>query len=225
MRQNSLIALVFSLLLSGCINTVGTIELKGKVVDESTKDAIPGLSVLVEALDYSNDKSERIYVGDFITDSSGCFTYTLKKVKNVSLYNFSIVGNPAYDPSDHLLGLSDLHSYGRFLSFEVKRIVDFTLNVNRESKIPICDTLTVSWKTDGVDGKTMYPFTIENYSINSENGLRWIGGDIKSAVKTKVYADKITIVHWELFRNGQHKDFMDTIFCKRDAVNSVYLKY
>ena len=225
MRLNSLIALVFSLLLSGCINTVGTIELKGKVVDESTKAAIPGLSVMVEALDYSNDKSVKIYVGDFITDSSGCFAYTLKKVKNVSLYNFSIVGNRDYNPSEQLLGIYDLHSYGKFLSFEVKRIVDFTLKINRESKIPVCDTLTVSWKTDGVDGKTMYPFTIENYRINAENGLRWIGGDIKSAVKTKVYADKYTIVHWELFRNGQHKDFLDTIFCKRDAINSVYLKY
>ena len=225
MKLNRLIIFVYVLFLSGCNNTVGTIELEGKVVDEITKTPIPDLSVLVEALDYSNDKSVKIYVGEFITDSSGCFAYRMKKVKNVSFYSFSIVGNPAYDPSDQLLGLSDLHRDAKFLSFEVKRIVDFTLNINRESKIPIRDTLTVSWKTDGVDGKTMYPFTIVNFRINSEGGLRWIGGDIKSVVKTKVYADKYTIVHWELFRNGQHKDFLDTIFCKRDAVNNVYLNY
>jgi hypothetical protein len=225
MKQNRFIAFVFILILSACTNTVGTVTLKGKVVDAGTKTAIPAMSIMVEALDYSNDKSVKIYVGDFVTDSSGCFSYTLKKIRNMSFYRFSIVGNGDYDPSDKVLGISDLHSYGKFLTFEVKRIVDFTLNINRESKIPIRDTLIVSWKTDGVDGKTMYPFTIENYRINSENGLRWIGGDIKSAVKTKVYADKYTIVHWELYRNGLHKDFRDTIFCKRDVNNSVYLTY
>jgi hypothetical protein len=223
MRQNSLIALVFSLLLSGCNNTVGTIELKGKVVDESTKAAIPNLSVMVEALDEINDKS--IYVGDFVTDSSGCFAYTLDKVKNISLYNFYIQGNPAYDPANKILGLSDLHSYGKFLSFEVKRIVDFTLKINRESKTAFRDTLIVSWETNGVDGKSLYPFKIENYRINSGNGLRWVGGDVKSIIRTKVFADKYTIVLWTLYRNGKREEITDTVFCKRDAINSVYLKY
>jgi hypothetical protein len=225
MKYNILIAFVFGILLSGCNNTVGTIELKGKVVDESTKTPIPYLSIVVEALDQSNDKSVNIYAGDFTTDSAGCFAYTLKKVKNMSLYNFCIEGDPAYDESNNILGLSDLNSYGKFLSFEVNRIVDFTMKINRKSKTTFCDTLIVSWETNGVDGKTLYPFKIENYRINSEYGLIWIGGDVKSVIKTKVYADKNTIVHWELFRNGRHKDIIDTIFCKRYAANSVYLTY
>ena len=72
-------------------------------------------------------------------------------------------------------------------------------------------TLTVTWETNGIDGQTLYPFKIENYRINSENGLKWIGGDVKSAIKTKVYADKNTIVHWELTRNAKRKDIVDTI--------------
>ena len=223
MRQNSLIALVFSLLLSGCNNTVGTIELKGNVVDADTKTAIPNLSILVEALDQSNDKS--VYAGDFTTDSSGCFTYTLKKVKNMSFYRFSIMGNPDYDPSDQLLGLTDLHRDGKFLSFKINRIVDFTIKIDRESKTAFRDTLIVSWETNGVDGETLYPFVIENYRINSENGLRWVGGDVKSKIKTKVFADRNTIVHWTLYRNGKRKEITDTVFCTRDAVNSVYLSY
>jgi len=223
MKINRLIAFVFCILLSGCNNTVGIIELKGKVVDESTKTTIPNISVMVEALDQSNDKS--IYAGDFTTDSSGCFTYTLKKVKNMSLYNFSIAGNPDYDPSNKILGLTDLNIYGKYLSFEVTRIVDFTMKINRVSKTPFRDTLLVSWKTNGVDGKTLYPFKIVNYRINSGNGLIWIGGDVKSEIRTKVYADKNTIVQWELFSNGRHKHITDTIFCKRDAANSVQLTY
>ena len=225
MKYNRILAFAFSVLLSGCNNTVGTLELKGKVVDESTKTAIPGISVMIEALDQGNDQSANIYVGDFITDSSGSFAYTLKKVKNTSLYNFCIEGNPAYDPSNHLLGLTELNTYDKFLSFEVKRMVGFTMKIDRKSNTSFRDTLIVSWETNGVDGKTLYPFKIENFRINSEDGLRWIGGEVKSQVKTKVYADKNTIVHWELFRNGKHKHIIDTIFCKRDAVNSVYFVY
>jgi len=225
MKLNRLITFVFSILLSGCNNTVGTFELEGKIVDETTKTAIPNLSVMIEAIDQSNEKSANIYVGDFTTDSSGCFAYTMKKVKNVSLYNFCIQGDPAYDPSNQVLGLTELNNNGKFLLFEVKRLVDFTMQISRESKTSFRDTLIVSWETNGVDGKTLYPYIIKNYRINAGNGLIWIGGDVKSEVKTKVYADKNTIVHWEIFRNGRYKEFTDTISCKRDDVNTVYLTY
>ena len=225
MKHNTLISFIFIILLCGCNNTVGIIELKGKVLDDSTKAAIPNLSIMVEALYHSNSEYRNQYVCDFITDSSGSFAYTMKKVKNVSLYKFSIEGNPAYIESNKILGLSDLRRDGKFLSFQIKRIVDFTIKINRVSKTTFCDTLIVSWKTNGEDGKTFYPYEIENYRINSENGLIWIGGEVKSVIKTKVYADKNTIVHWELYRNGKHKDIIDTIFCMRSAANSVYLAY
>ena len=225
MNYPKLIVFIFGILLSGCNNTIGIIELKGKIIDANTKAAIPNMAVTVEALDQGDDKSDYIYAGEFPTDSSGCFAYTLKKVKNLYLYNFCIRGNPDYDPSNQVLGLTELNIYGKFLSFEIDRIVDFTMNINRESQTTFRDTLMVSWETNGVDGKTIYPFKIENYRINSENGHFWVGGDVKSKIKTKVYANKNTIVHWELFRNGKHKDITDTIFCKRDVANNVYFTY
>jgi len=225
MKYYRLITLIFSIFLCGCNNTVGSINLKGKVVDDSTKTAIPNISVIVQALDYGNDNCSNKYIGDFTTDSSGCFAYTLKKVKNVSFYNFFVEGDPAYAESNRILGLSDLNRDGEFLSFQVKRIADFTIKIDRVNKTSFRDTLIVSWETNGIDGKTLYPYEIDNYHINSGNGLIWIGGDVKSEIKTKVYADKNTIVHWELFRNGSHKYITDTIFCKRDATNSVYFKY
>lgn len=224
MKINVLIIFVLGLLISGCNNTVGIIELKGKVTDETTKTAIPNLSVLVEALDQSNEKSPKIYVGDFSTDSSGCFSYTLKKVKNISFYNFYIQGSEDYDQSEILLGLTDLNINGKYLSFVAKRIVEFSMKINHVSKTGYSDTLIVSWETNGVDGKAFYPFTIKNYRINSNNGLIWIG-DVKSEIHTKVYADKNTIVHWQLFRNGNHQDIYDTIFCNRNVANSVSLTY
>jgi hypothetical protein len=225
MKNISLIVFIFSIFLSGCNNTVGDLELKGKVLDENTKVAIPNRTIIVQAIVQSEDNSEDRYIDDFTTDSSGCFSYTLKKVKNVSLYNFSVEGDSDYEVSDNILGLTDLNIDGKSLSFYAKRFADFTIIINRISKTPLFDTLLLSWKTNGVDGTTIYPYKIENYRINPDQGLIWIGGDVKSVIKTKVYAEKNTIVRWELFRDGKDKVISDTIFCLRDAANRATLNY
>ena len=71
----------------------------------------------------------------------------------------------------------------------------------------------------------MYPYQIENYGISDNTfalisgfGLRWIGGNINSTIRTKVFADKITTIHWELVRNKKRFETVDTIICKRDLV-------
>ena len=104
-------------------------------------------------------------------------------------------------------------------------MTDLTIVINRVSKTPLFDTLLMEWETNGIDGRTIYPYEIENYRINPDQGLIWIGGDVKSIIKTKVYAEKNAIVRWELFRDGKDKVMIDTIFCVRDAANSASLKY
>ena len=61
--------------------------------------------------------------------------------------------------------------------------------------------------------------------LTSTFGLRWIGGNVKSTIKTRAYADQWTIVRWVLYRDGEKKEIIDTIICRRDLVNKVYLKY
>lgn len=219
------IAFISGLFLSGCNDTIGIIELKGKVLDENTKVTVPNRRIFVQAM----EKSGRTFVyrnaGEFYTDSSGCFAYRLKKVKNFCLYNFYVVGDSTYAFSNNKLGLTELKRDGKFLSLYVSKLVDFTIKINRISKTPFRDTLCVSWKSDGYYDETLYPFIIENHTINTNNSLLWIGGDINSTIKTKVFADKMTIVYWKLYRNGQFKEIIDTIFCKRDVVQRVCFTY
>ena len=218
-------ALVSILLLTACLNTEGLLEFKGKVLDESTKSAISGRKVIIKALEDSDNEFISSYAGYFTTDSAGTFSYTLTKVKKAYWYEFSVVGDTSFACLNKRISLGELNSNGKFLSFYLDKLADFTIKINRMSKIPILDTLYVSWVSNGIDGKTMYPYEIGNNWIYSKEGLRWIGGDIKSVIRTKVYADKRTIVRWELFREGKYKEIIDTIFCVRDAANSVYLKY
>jgi hypothetical protein len=217
--------------LAGCINTQGKLLIEGKVLDESTKTGIPRKNIIVQGLVESNNKLVPVETGLFSTDSSGCFTYELKKIKGCKHYNFCFVGD-----SDHLfttkeVSLFDLANNAKFLSFSLPKLVDLTIYVNRKSKRPFCDTLRLIWESNGVYGGSLYPYTIINYgSKNNPLGetntdLIWIGGNINSTVNTKVFADKRTILSWELYRNGSRKEFTDTITCKRDFANIVHFTY
>jgi len=225
MKRFSLIAFVLSIFVSGCNNTVGTINIKGQVVDEYTKVKLPNRTIIVQAWVEVNEEPHYLYLDSFTTDSTGCFAYTLHKVKNVSLYNFTVEKDSDYASSENTLGLTDLIVDGWGLTFKVMRLADLTIKINRTSKTPLRDTLIVSWKTDGVDGTSMHPFKIVNYKINPDKGLVWIGGEVKSEIKTKVYADKNTVVRWELFRNWRNQVICDTIYCQRNVANSATLNY
>jgi hypothetical protein len=219
------IVFFFSITLSGCLNTEGILELKGKILDKNTQETIPNRKIIVHALVEREDGFIPIYTGEFFTDSLGYFTYTLRKVKTVYLYDFGIVGDSAYAFSNNKLGLTELNRDGKFLLFYLRKLADLSIKIERKSKTTFRDTLFVSWESDGINGEILYPYKIVNYGIIPSMALQWIGGDIKSVIKTKVFADKKTIVRWELFRNGRPREIIDTVFCKRNVANSLYFKY
>jgi hypothetical protein len=221
-----------SVVLTGCGNTEGTLEIKGKVLDESTKTAIPWKNIIVQGVVISNNKSESIEVGQFSTDSSGCFTYTLRKIKGAYNYKFCFIGNSEYPVTVKEVTLFELKRNSKFTFFSLGKLVDITIRINRKSKAPVCDTLRLIWESDGVYGLSLFPYKIYNYGrtnnsfgLTSGRDLIWIGGNVNSSINTKVFADKMTILIWELYRNGKRKEFKDTITCKRDFANVVYFTY
>ena len=239
-KSISLVISIFSIyitstigvLLLGCINTEGTLEIKGKVIDDYTKTEIPCRSIIIQGLLESNEKLIPIDAGQFSTDSSGCFTYSLKKVKYAHYYNFCLVGDSDYASETRKLGLYELDQNAKYLSFSLSKLVDLTINIYRESKKPVSDTLSLYWESNGVSLWSLYPYKIGNYekkynsfSLTSGSELWWIGGAVNSTVKTKVFADKRTKLRWDLDRNGKRMVFIDTIRCRRDFANVVNFKY
>lgn len=219
------VALVIVILLMGLVKTKRTLEINGKVIDEFTKSPVPRREVIVQGLVLKNKMLVSIEAGNFSTDSSGSFIYALRKIKDAHTYHFCLVGDSDYSYSAENLALSYLERNAKHLSFSLKKLADLTMLVFRKSKTPVCDTLFLSWRSDGVDGRTLYPFKINNNGLTSNSELRWIGGNVKAAINTRAFADQRTIVKWTLFRNGKKKEIIDTITCKRDMVNKIYLRY
>jgi hypothetical protein len=218
--------------LEGCMKTTGTLKIKGKVFDESSKTGIPWKNIIVQGLVYSNNKLEPIEAGQFSTDSSGCFTYSLRRLKGAYDYNFCFIGNSEYPVTIKRRTLFDIKRNAKYLFFPLSKLVDLTIKINRKSRIPVCDTLRLIWESDGVYGLSLYTYNIYNYGktnnsygLTTDRDLMWIGGNVNSTVNTKVFADKKTELSWELFRNGTRKEFKDTITCKRNYANIVYFTY
>lgn len=202
------------------------IDIAGKVLDIHTKVAIPHRKIIVQAMVKSGNKDIPVYNGEFLTDSSGCFTYGMKKIENVYSYNFCVMGDSAYAYSNTELDLTELKRYGRFLCLNLNKLTDITITINSKSSTPVDEVLFVSWKSDGKPGRLLYPHKIINRGTTlSGSDLTWTGGNINSEIKTKVFANKETIVQWEIFRDGKMKVFIDTIYCMRDASNHVSFKY
>jgi hypothetical protein len=219
------LAFVMGILSTGCVNTEGTLKIKGEIIDEFTKMPIPGRDIIVQGLVARKNKSVTINAGSFSTDSSGCFTYSLKKVEDAKFYNFCMVGDSDYSFKEEKLDLSYLLRNTKHLSFSLSKLADLRILIFKKSKAPVCDTLFLSWKSDGVDGGLIYPYKIYNNGLTSTSELKWIGGNVESIVKTRAFAGLKTTVRWVLFRDGKRKEIIDTITCKRDLVNKVYLKY
>jgi hypothetical protein len=232
MRSIIYITFAIGVLLVGCVKTEGTLKIKGKVIDEYTKVQIPGREIIVQGLLESNNKLVPIDAGQFSTDSSGCFIYSLKKVKDARYYNFCLVGDSDYASMTNKLSLFQLKENAKYLFFSLSKLVDLKIKIQKISKTPYRDTLYLSWESNKVDFRTLYPYKIDNYGITDNSfglipdlGLRWISGNFNSTVKTRVFADKMTKIHWELVRNKKRKEITDTILCKRDLAHIVYFTY
>jgi hypothetical protein len=230
MKSGEWLVLIFYmciLLFTGCSGNI--YELEGRVIDESTNGPVPCRKIIVHELTGSTGNYTTTYFDTFLTDSTGRFRYPLIRGKDIFLYNFIVVGDSSYAFSNNRLGISDIQRNGKHLLFSISKLTDFTIALERKTKTSFLDTLYVSWESNGIDGRKL-PYEIKNYGMNNYTNspdveLRWIGGNIQSAIKTKVYADKETVIHWELFRDGQIKKITDTIVCTRDVNNFTYFKY
>jgi hypothetical protein len=232
MKFNLFVAFILNVFLMGCVDTEGILELKGKVIDEFTKEQIPRRNIIIRGLVKTNDEFVPINAGQFSTDSTGCFMYSLRKIKDVRYYNFSVVGDSAYAFKTYTLGLLELDKKSKFMVFPLSKLVDLTIIINRKSKTPAFDTLALYWKSNGIGDHVLYPYkifnlrrTLNSSGLASETELRWIGGNVNSRIYTKVFAEKRTKLYWDLDRNGKRMEFTDTITCKRNIINTVYFTY
>jgi len=220
-----IVVVAYSFLMIGCTNTEGTLDISGKILDEYTKEGAPNRVVIIQGLIYAD--SELIpdgNIGRFCTDSCGNFTYKLKKTKNAYWYNFAFVGDTTYAYSTSTVSLDELIRNSKFLSFSLDKFTDFTIKIERRKKTAPYDTLFLSWKTNDYDGK-IYPHSVINYGVVPDLEFRWIGGNVKSLIETKTFANKNTVIHMELFTKNGVQEMADTIYCERDVKNTFSFKY
>ncbi|MEI6140198.1 MAG: hypothetical protein WCP85_13105 [Mariniphaga sp.] len=222
------ISLIFAsvcLMLNGCLQTEGTLEIKGKVIDDHTKGVLSGRKVVLQGLVYNDGELITKEAGQFRTDSTGHFTYSMKKSRDAYWYKFIFVGDSTYFTSTQKVPLVQLEKNSKYLSFPLNKLTGLSIEIERVSKAPLCDTLYVSWESNGVYGRSIYPQRINNFGVAPEIEYRWIGGKVKSEIETRVFANEKTIISFKLSRYGKKREVSDTVFCARDTQNKFSFKY
>ncbi len=226
MRNQVAICLLICFSITGNSCSDKSYELRGQVQDDQTQASIPGRRILVQALTAEENGLFPVYIDEFSTDAEGKFSYRLKRDSRYYLYNLSFVGDSAYAYKNVQLGLTELTRYGKFLTFELRRLTDLTIRLESRRQIDMEESVYVSWFTDGTEGKYLYPYTVSNHgSVPATQQLKWTGGKVRSEIHTKVFAGKATVIHWEIFRYGKYRKISDTIMCARDAENQVTLTF
>jgi hypothetical protein len=218
--------------LTGCYNTRGLLEIKGKVMDDYTGKGIPYRSVIIQGLSDDDEKLTPADAGHFYTDSAGCFTYSLNKIKGAHFYDFCFVGDSDYTYYTRRLSLFDIEQHADELSFYLSKLADLTIKICRVSKKPAFDTLSLTWESNGVTCWSLFTYKIDNfgqannpYGLTSGKDLWWVGGKVNSTVKTRVYADKVTRLFWDITRDGRKSQIIDTMTIRRGFPNVVYFTY
>lgn len=225
MLKGNLIIIAFCFIIFGCVNTEGEIKIKGKTLDVVTNEIIPYRKVVVEAILYNQDESKKIGVGHFISDSLGCFSFKLNKVKDAYYYNFQFVGDSTYASSSKCLGVTEMENNSKFINFYLNKLSKLTIMVSKSSKSMPDATLYLNWKSDGNDGRTLYPSKISNYGSAPEYNFKWSGKNVNSRIETRVFTDKPTIINWEIWNGNKKQEIIDTIICKRGITNFVNFTY
>lgn len=226
------LALILSMLSHGCVSVGGRLALKGKIIDDVTMSRIPDREVIVDGLLEIKDEFVPVYAGQFSTDSSGVFSYKLKRVRGARYYNFHVVGDTNYAATTRRLNFFQLSLNSKRLVIPLRRLAGLTIKIEKLSHTTRQDTLYLSWESDRINFRNLYPYEIENKGITDIPvmvipglGLRWIGGEINATVRTRIYAGKMTKIHWELARNKKRSEFTDTIINKGERVHMVHFKY
>ena len=224
-RISLILATSVCLMLIGCLQTEGTLNIKGKVIDDHTKEGLSGRKVVLQGLVYNDGELITKEAGQFRTDSTGQFSYTLKKTKGAYRYNFIFVGDSMYFTSLQKIFLTPLVKNSKFLSFPLRKLTGLSITIERLTKAPINDTLYVSWESNGVSGRSIYSQRVYNFGVAPEIEYRWIGGNVRSVIETKVFANEKAIISFKLNRYGKRREVLDTVFCARDINNTFSFKY
>mgnify|MGYP001086918128 CR=1 FL=1 len=226
------LTLILSMLSHGCVSVGGKLALKGKIIDDVTMSRIPGREVIVDGLLEINDEFVPVYAGQFSTDSSGVFSYKLKRVRGARFYNFHVVGDTNYAATTRRFNFFQLSVNSKRLVIPLRRLAGLTIKIEKLSHTTRQDTLYLSWESDRINFRNLYPYEIEKKGITDIPvmvipglGLRWIGGEINATVRTRIYAGKMTKIHWELARNKKRSEFTDTIISKGERVHLVHFTY
>lgn len=203
----------------------GSVSIKGKLYDEYTNIGVPDILVTVDAISSNGLFGTRAEVGSFVTNSLGEFSTEIKTLPDASRYEFFIQGDTTHYSSTIDIDTEDFEYSASNLNFAIHLLTDLTINLEKITQTEINDTLYLSWGVINIVYGPFFDCDVINYENIPDNGFRWVGGNVKSTIRTKTIANKEIEIILNLYRNGIQEYIKDTFYCERNIQNVINFKY
>lgn len=203
----------------------GTLTIYGTVADDYTGKGIPNVKLTFTGV--SGDVGifgGSVELGSFKTNSSGQFWGELRKLRDVERYDIMLIEESQYYSTVLPFSVVEMETQSDNLNLEMSRYTDLEIRLEKIADPNIPDTLYLSW---GVIQNSVYgPFDpIIFDGTQPDIGHRWIGGEVRTTIRTRTLANKHTEIIVDLYRNGTRTLTFDTLYCERNVLNTFDIFY
>ncbi len=223
-----LIFLVIAIASCNKLSNTKKITVSGTVIDGYSTSSLPNIQIQIDAIKpASNGLSsfgKRKTVGNFITDKYGKFGGTIQIFTDTEYLEYKV----NFEEKDSFKDYSKIR-WNQYLTAVIDNIcpeTTFKLIPNARLKIEV-KNIEPHNQTDSfsavIPGKI---FARENYTgISPVKIDMWVGTDIWEAIYVEVEAEKLIRIYSKQISNGNIIFRQDSIFTKRDSLNSLLFEY
>ncbi len=231
---------LFFLLLFMCISCLKepteTITIEGTVQDKVSKQPLRDVYIIIDGIKSATSgfggiigNGERKNVGNVITDVNGHYKVKLNVFKGADRVNFYL--NPEHPKKGYVENqedfyLSAIRSNGNLVNFKLSPTAKLKINFKNVTPFSDADFFYFGWYVSYGEGWPEGVIQEENCgTVKHDEAITWTGKDVCGTYTIGTFADQYTRVYWLVKKNGIQKEYRDSVYVKRGALNQFSLNY
>lgn len=229
----SLLIIAF-ILLSCEKEATDIVIIEGKLRDEVSGQALPGINISVDGVKSPSgmgiiSDGKRKTVGRGVTDANGYYKIKLKVFEEAERLEISLnsdFSNEGYVSREEQVHLSKVNKHGsNNLNYILSPAALLKISFKNESPHSDEDYIDVGWYHNGYGG-TKGVIQQENCgTVAPVYGTVWKGKDACAVITVMAFAEQHTNVYWTVGKNGISKQYNVPVLVKRGVVNEFNISY
>jgi hypothetical protein len=218
------ILLVPCILLTGCIKEwqKKNVIIEGYIIDGVSLSKIDGVLVFVSAISTAGWGSNE-FIGSAMSDANGYYKLKLKIPEGTDRLDLDVNGGSyrkGYTDAGKSLYPPDIVS----TAIDFKLYPTGILKIKFKNASPVNDKDFFYFGSDKTAGQGVISKEVCG-TVLPTDAYTWIGKDVCGAQTIEKIGERFVWVYWSVTKNNIIKNFLDSIYVKRDVINEFNINY